>query len=311
MVSTAPASSEFIPGFSGHETFVLRSNWLKKAYDLLQQTPDLFFRQDAFVQLGVGKNMAQAIRHWGRVCGVFARANGASVHLATPLGHALLRDDGWDPFLVTPAGRWLLHWQVAARPAAFSWYFTFNLLRRAELTPPQLAALIADELARRSIRPPSAATLARDIDCMLRCYLRPDPEQLAHSAEDALHCPLHELDLLQALPVAQSYTLVVAARPELPDALLALAALAQARALGRPTLAFNELAFGERSPGRVFRLDEDALLARLLQIEEATAGRAAYHDQGGIRQLIWRDLADPRAADALLAAAFVEEGDHA
>ena len=50
------------PTFSGHETFALRSNWLKKAYDLLCARPDLFSGDTAFVQLGVGKNMAQSIR---------------------------------------------------------------------------------------------------------------------------------------------------------------------------------------------------------------------------------------------------------
>ena len=63
------------PSFSGHETFALRGAWLKKAYDLLVRTPDLFTREDSFVLLGVGKNMAQSIRHWGRVCGVFARTS--------------------------------------------------------------------------------------------------------------------------------------------------------------------------------------------------------------------------------------------
>lgn len=28
--------------FSGHETFALRSTWLKKAFDVLLDTPDLF-----------------------------------------------------------------------------------------------------------------------------------------------------------------------------------------------------------------------------------------------------------------------------
>lgn len=55
------------PSFSGHETFALRSNWLKKAYDLLQHMPDLFYRDDAFVLLGVGENMVQSIRFWGCV----------------------------------------------------------------------------------------------------------------------------------------------------------------------------------------------------------------------------------------------------
>lgn len=57
----------FTPTFSGHETFVLRTNWLKKGYDVIKQHPDLFSRPDAYVKLGVGKNMAQSIRYWGRV----------------------------------------------------------------------------------------------------------------------------------------------------------------------------------------------------------------------------------------------------
>lgn len=294
--------------FSGHETFVLRSNWLKKAYDLLQELPGLFFRDDAFVRLGVGKNMAQSIRFWGRVCNVFERSADGAGHRATPLGHALLADDGWDPFLVTPASGWLLHYQIAARPeAAFTWYFTFNLLRRGEIAPPQLAQQIIEHVARLGQRPPSLATISRDIDCMLRCYLRPDLGQQGAALEDALHCPLHELDLIQQLPGQSTYRLVSGPRPDLPDALVAYAALRQVRYLGRATLAFNELAYGERSPGRIFRLDEDALLSRLLRLEEATGGRALYSEHGGIRQLIWRALDDESLDDRLLAAAFAQE----
>jgi hypothetical protein len=299
--------------FSGHETFVLRSNWLKKAYDLLQQTPELFALDDAFVRLGVGKNMAQSIRFWGRVCNVFERSEDGAGHRATALGHALFHDErGWDPFLVAPVSRWLLHYQIAARPgAAFTWYFTFNLLRRGELTAPQLAQQIVEYVARLGQRPPSAATIGRDIDCMLRCYLRPELSQLGAALEDALHCPLHELDLIQQLPGQPAYRLVSGARPDLPDALVAYAALRQARRLGRATLAFNELAYGERSPGRVFRLDEDGLLSRLLRLEGATGGRALYSEHGGIRQLIWRALDDAALDDRLLAAAFAQEQPHA
>ena len=46
------------------------------------------------MRLGVGKNMAQSIRFWGRVCGVFERAEGGAEHRATSLGRALLeRED--------------------------------------------------------------------------------------------------------------------------------------------------------------------------------------------------------------------------
>lgn len=295
--------------FSGHETFVLRSNWLKKAYDLLQERPDLFTLEDAFVRLGVGKNMAQSIRFWGRVCNVFERQDGGAGHRSTWLGTALLDDTrGWDPFLVTPTSRWLLHWQIAARPqAAFSFYSTFNLLRRGEFTEQQLAQHIVQIIVQLGGRPPSEATLVRDIDCMLRCYVRPDPGQLGAIAEDALHCPLHELGLIQPLPGQRAYRLVSGARPDLPDQLVALAALQQARALGRATVAFNELAYGERSPGRVFRLDEDSLLSRLLRLETVTGGRGAYSESGGIRQIAWRAPEDESLDRALIEDAFAEE----
>jgi hypothetical protein len=306
------ASSTINPAsltFSGHETFVLRSNWLKKAYDLLQEHPDLFFLEDAFVRLGVGKNMAQSIRFWGRACNIFERLESGAGHQASWLGDALFSDtNGWDPFLVTPTSRWLLHWQIASRPeAAFTFYYTFNLLRRGEFTALQLAQQIVQTVAQLGGKVPSPATISRDIDCMLRCYVRPDTAQLGPAAEDALLCPLYELDLIQPLPGQPAYRLVSGARPDLPDQLVAFAALQQARGLGRATVAFNELAYGERSPGRLFRLDEDALLSRLLRFEMATQGQAVYSETGGIRQIAWRALEDETLDRALLADAFAQE----
>jgi hypothetical protein len=252
--------------------------------------------------------MAQSIRFWGRVCGVFERLEGEPSHRATWLGEALLDDAGWDPFLVTPTSRWLLHWQIVSRPtAAYTWHYTFNVLRRGEFTAPQLAQQIVQLVAQLGGRPPSPATISRDIDCMLRCYLRPDAAQLGPLAEDALHCPLNELGLIQQLPSQPIYRLVSGARPALPDELVAYAALQQARALGRPTVAFNELAYGERSPGRVFRLDEDALLSRLLRFEELTRGHATYSEGGGIRQIAWRDPDDAALDRTLLDDAFAQE----
>lgn len=304
----APLSKADTFTFSGHETFILRSNWLKKAYDLLQAHPDLFAFEDAFVRLGVGKNMANSIRFWGRVCGIFARGNGAE-HRATWLGRAIFDDaDGWDPFLVTPTSRWLLHWQIAARPdVAFTWYFTFNRLRRSEFSSAQLAQAIAQAVAQQGAKPPSAATLDRDIDCMVRCYIRPEAALSGANAEEALHCPLHELDLIQQFPGQSTYRLISGAQATLPDELVAFAALWQARALGRATIAFNELAYGERSPGRVFRLSEDELLTRLLRIEQITQGQAVYADTGGIRQVAWRAVTDEALERMLLETAYARE----
>jgi hypothetical protein len=312
-------SSSFSPTFSGHETFVLRSTWLKKAYDILQETPYLFSQEDAFVQLGVGKNMAQSIRFWGRVCGVFERDVSGEGHQPTRFGRALLADDGWDPFLVTPASWWLLHWNIAARPtAAFTWFYTFNLLRGGEFSQNRLAEQIQGFVRERGWREPSETTIGRDIDCMLRCYLHPSITRDAVVAEDALLCPLSELGLVKALPGQQhAYHLVIGPQPSLPDELVAYAihelfneSYRQRDAFQRRTISFNELAYAPRSPGRVFRLDEDALLGRLHQLADITNGAAYYTDQAGIRQVAWEGDLGPEVSQVLLSRAFFDEVRH-
>ncbi|GAB4190493.1 MAG: DUF4007 family protein [Roseiflexaceae bacterium] len=301
-----PATAPFQPVFSGHETFALRGAWLKKAYDLLQHTPNLFAHEDAFVRLGVGKNMAQSIRHWGRVCGVFARV-GTNFE-PTPLGRALLDDQGWDPFLVTPAARWLLHWQIASRPeAAFTFYFAFNLLRGTEFTAASLAGMIQAYVAERGWAAPSAATLGRDITCLLHCYMRPSAQDLASAGEDTLACPLADLDLIQPLAALGTFRLRAGDQPDLPDALLVFAVRQFLRQQGRVTAAFHDLVFAPASPGRVFRLDEDALLGRLEQFEMLTGGAARYSDSAGVREVRWATALDEENDLALLAKAFAQE----
>jgi hypothetical protein len=271
--------------------------------------PDLFYREDAFAQLGVGKNMAQSIRHWGRVCSVFERAATGDEHKATPLGHALLADDGWDPFLVTPASRWLLHWQIASRPqAAFTFFYTFNLLKGGEFDTGKLAQQIQDYVAERERwKIPSDATILRDVECMLNCYCRPNARQLAAAAEDLLLCPLADLGLIQALPGRNSYRLAQGAQPDLPDTLFAYTVAQMMRRAERGTISFSDLAYAPFSPGRVFRLDPDSVLSRLQRIDEATSGQAYYSEQAGIRQVAWPNVADSSYDTALLAGAFTEE----
>lgn len=296
----------FTPTFSGHETFALRGSWLKKAYDLLATTPQLFGLPDAFVRLGVGKNMAHSIRFWGRTCGVFER-DGANTR-ATAFGHHLLHDDGWDPFLVTPAARWMLHWHIAARPeAAFTWFYTFNLLRGGEFATAHMATAIQAYAAEHGWNVPSDTTITRDIECMLHCYSRASGKQMAQIVEDALLCPLAELGLIQPLPRQQMFRLASGEQPDLPDELVAWAIKQFLRFSERQSASFNDLAYLPRSPGRVFRLNEDGLLDRLQRLEDITHAHALYTEQAGIRQVVWPNVLEKSDDVALLQRMFDKE----
>ena len=77
--------------FAGHESFPPRSLWPKKAYDAAQRDPESFGDEGAMVELGVGKNMVRAIRHWGLSFGILAEeaeSRGRRVH-PTPFGDAV------------------------------------------------------------------------------------------------------------------------------------------------------------------------------------------------------------------------------
>ncbi len=293
----------------------MRSTWLKKAYDELKKTPNLFGDELAFVKLGVGKNMAQSIRFWGRVCGVFEPHPQGNGYRATELGEALLEDDGWDPFLVGPESWWLLHWHlVAHRETAFTWYYTFNHLRGGEFTVPSLISEIYAYLRTHGWNEPSPITLERDIDCMIRCYLPPSAKANTPVAEDLLLCPLSELGLLQQIPGHRAYRFISETQPTLPTALVAYAILqflnpsgSQESAFQRRTVAFNDLAYAPELLGRVFRLDEDSLLQHLLQLHDVTRGAAYYTDQAGIRQVAWEGDLGPTMAQLLLGQVFNKE----
>ena len=60
--------------FSGHESFPVRYSWLKKAVDGVAADPHAFSKDDAMVQLGVGKNMVTSMRHWGLSLGMLEEA---------------------------------------------------------------------------------------------------------------------------------------------------------------------------------------------------------------------------------------------
>lgn len=55
--------------FSGHDSFQCRSLWLKKGYDFVKAGRS-FTDEDAVVELGVGKNMVNAIRYWMKAFGL-------------------------------------------------------------------------------------------------------------------------------------------------------------------------------------------------------------------------------------------------
>jgi hypothetical protein len=291
-MSTQPAAVTRSAGhvaFSGHETFVCRYGWLKKAVDAVARNRQAFVADDAMVELGVGKNMVRSIRHWALATNVIEEVpstRGAELR-PSMLGSLLLGEGGTDPYLEDPNSLWVLHWQLAANERrATAWAWGFSLLRTQEFTREALVSMVQTELRRRNLTLPSEHSLRRDVDCFVRTYV---PTRQGAVLEDSLECPLTELSLLEedaggVLQFNAGYHRTLG----MPVFVYALLEFWQRSAPGRETLPFSDIAYGFASPGLVLKLDENSLTERLEQLEQTTDGRLVYTDTAGIRQVYLR-----------------------
>ena len=280
--------------FSGHETFPLRYGWLKKVYDAVhacEQTGEdskvLFTSEDAIARFGVGKNMVVAMRYWALATGILQAVR---AHLGpyetTPMGQALLDDNGWDPWLEDPNSLWLLHWYLASTPdRTTTWYWVFNHCPHAsfdrDLIVEHLTRLCVEQQMKRVAR----ATLKRDVECFVRTYVE---RAEAGSKEDTLECPLTELSLLRPVGRREGYQLARGSKSTLSTAVFAFAT-ARFWQRSHPkvrTLSLEALFHDPGSPGRVFLLDEESVVDLASELESVTEGAIAWSETAGLRQLI-------------------------
>lgn len=287
------------PQFSGHETFPLRQLWLRKAYDAVliaaaaEPAPrSVFADEQAIVRFGVGKNMVTSIRFWATACDVIQEQDGG--YVPTTLGHLLFNEvSGLDPFCEHPATTWLMHWQMAGTPnpdihKTTTWYFLFNHVVQQVFDREHIVKALSSVISERKLRF-SSATLKRDVECCIRSYV---PRLGGDSPEEMTEPLLGELGLVQQ-NAKGTFEFRRGAKRSLPDGVFAYALLDYWERLAHTgsVMAFERVAHDYGSPGRVFKLDENAVADRLIALEQLTNGHLQWTEQAGIRQVTRRDAA--------------------
>jgi len=295
--SDEPTRGTGVVSFSGHETFTLRHGWLKKAVDAVQADRQIFVKDRAMVDLGVGKNMVRSIRHWALASDVLREMPGTrgAELAATEFGDLIFGPQGADPFLEDLNTLWLIHWKLATNERrSTGWCWLFNLLHTDEFTRDSVSELFTSELKRRNIVAPSDSSLSRDIDCAVRTYVgtRTKGELL----EESLECPLVELQMLTADADGVLFRFSRGPKSTLSDQhfLYCLLEFWGAHS-SQDSLAFSEIAFAVGSPGSVFKLDENSIAVRLEQLESLTGGALIYDETAGLKQVYRRVSMDSRA----------------
>lgn len=294
-----PAEIQKNPRFSGHETFPLRQLWLKKAHDAVSASKNtaskaVFTDADAIQRFGVGKNMVSAIRHWGLACDVLREGKGGELSVGA-VGKFLFEEPGVDPFLESPASAWLIHWLLAGRATrSTTWFWVFNYITHQTFDRKMIADAIL-EFARENNLRLSPTTVQRDLEVCIRCYL---PPMDSDEGEEVIEPLLSDLGLL-GQGAKGVFEFRRGAKPTLPDGVFIFALLEFWRrwetetGSTQSTLSFDVIAHDYGAPGRVFKLDENAVAERVLALEDLTRGMLKWSDSAGVRQV----SRDPRMLD--------------
>lgn len=296
-MSNSPAIAPVRPALTGgiffarHETFHPRHGWLKKGFDAVQANPAIFVIPDSHLELGVGKNMGQAIRYW---CSAFKliepikSPNARSPeHKPTTFGTKLLSRRGWDPWLEDQASLWLLHWNLLTAPGmATAWDIVFNELRKTEFSSQDILGELVRFREQHELNI-SDSSLQKDVQCILRMYT----EQLdgKRMSDENIDCPFVELKLIQKSGDPKLHQFRYGSKSGLPSEIIVAAALEFVFASNpvQKTVSLSSLTYGNGSPGQVFKLSESSVYNAVEEVarrfEDLTVS-----DMAGVIQMAFR-----------------------
>lgn len=294
--------------FGRHETFPLRYGWLTKAVEAVSKDKDIFHEskhEKAMTELGIGRNMVNALHYWLQVTGLVEFKHGSGE--VSALGKALVGERGkkGDPYLEDEATLWILHWLIASNATlatGFFWFFNYYSAPRFR-DKDALQALenfVEQELGIKRAR----TTLKSDLSTVLRMYC----PVAGRGGEDHLDSPLASLHLVSA-EEGYGYSSLRALRPFLPPVVMHFALQQRfAAQTGHQkrnqevAIPVRELLYGGSgwaAPGAIFRLNEEGLMSSLNQVVEHYPKVYELRDTAGLNQLYL--LTPPEQPEAVLA----------
>lgn len=257
--------------FSGHDSFHCRNLWLKKGFDFLYVGNQ--FTKDSGIELGVGRNMVEAIKHWLRSFDVIdgeGRINSWS--------QRVFSDEGWDPYLEDEASLWLLHFQLIRREYASIYPILFTDLRK--LKPDFSKNHFVNRVLEIDIKQ-NENTLDKDFTVFTRTYLA----QNSSDREESFSGILHELGLLKesdSTSEGKAYHIINTKQATIPAAIVLYAILENNDF--ESSISMNSLLAPGISVGNIFAFSPEGLENKLIEIAEQFPN-IVYRNNSGIKEL--------------------------
>jgi hypothetical protein len=258
--------------FSGHESFHCRLFWLKKGFDFVDAGKK-FSEESSVVDLGVGKNMVTAIRHWMKAFDLLDEKE-----RITDLAINLFGKKGWDPYLEDEGTLWLLHYHLTKKGYASIFKLIFTELRKSkpEFTRKHFYSLVSNHGGSFS-----EATLSKDFTAFQNMYVATASNK--SDAEDSYSGILTELGLVQARK-NETFVIEGRRRPEIPARIILYTIVENSHFTKSMSISFDQLHNDRDSIGSIFALNKDGLVEKLEEITRLHP-EIIFKNDAGVREL--------------------------
>ena len=270
--------------FARHETFPFREGWMAKAFRKIDEKQhDVFSRDDAIEQLGIGSNMVRSLRYWMQAVRLTEERKGKErgQYLTENFGRIVFEHDR---YLEMDASLWLLHYQLASNKEwASTWYWFFNFFQHSEfdeeLFLAELSRWVADHGEDVAI-----GSLKRDYDCLLNMYVKNDGKNI--EPEDNIGCPFQELGLIEPLDTrSKTFRLTRRNVAELPSDILLYMILRFMESTGdEERISIDQIYSAPESIGRVLALSYGDVIGILERLQNE--GKVRLTRTAGLNQVV-------------------------
>lgn len=287
-----PRQSETPFRFSGHQTFPLRITWIPKAVAEIAAGRDPLTDIDqGITQLGLGKNMVEALRCWIETFQIATRA-GEGWQLTSMGSLVFDPTGGLDPYFEDVSTSWLLHWLISTNTESpfFAWECLFNRWPSTEFSASQVIEAFQKETS-KTPRPASAVTVRQHWEVFLHSYRRPP----ADKGEDHLDSAMSVLRLIQQFgerPNASGkwetlYSFDMGRKQAIPEQLFAffLHDWWNRKYPNERTTPLREIVSGEHSPGRLLKMQESEVIQRVTDLAARQSKVFQIVESTNLRQL--------------------------
>ncbi len=236
----------------GHETFILREGWLAKGLRAVSDDPKVFSEYSGADALGVGTNMAKAIRYWLRAGGITVESKGEV--LLSRVGKLISTHD---PYFEDKFTLWLVHANLACNAElATSWFVFFNRIGNEEYTKEELCDAMLREIKTYSMQQAiTESSVSADVTAIINMYSR--EKNVDYDPEEKKVSPFSELALLKRN--SGSYKKHMPSQELLSDMAVLYLIRRYFADAGTDSVSIDTLLNGDRLPGKIYNLNRVSL----------------------------------------------------